>query len=121
MATMPSRAPRPRRLNLPLPPSIMTKTNVIKVRLSAEEFAAITAMGKPIGGVSALVRKRVLGQGVSPIRKEVMRELSHIGVSLNLIARQATNCHPIEAVEIVAILLAIDRDVEAIVRKVLKT
>ena len=98
----------------------MTKTRVIKVRFSDEEFVAITAMGKPVGGVSALVRKRVLGYGVSPVKKEAIRELARVGVSLNRIARQVTSCCPIETVEIVAMLLAIDRDVEAIVQKLLK-
>jgi hypothetical protein len=101
-------------------PLMLRKTRLIQVRLSGEEFVAITAMGKPIGGISALVRKQVFGKGVSPIKKEAVRELARIGVSLNLIARQVTNCQQIETVEIVAILLAIDRDVGEIVQRLLK-
>ena len=82
----------------------MPKTKVIKVRISHDEYIAITAMGKPVGGVSALVRKRLLGQGVSPIKKESIRELARIGVALNLISRQLANRQVIETVELLAIL-----------------
>ena len=98
----------------------MPKTKVIKVRFSDEEFVAITAMGKPVGGISALVRKRVLESGVSPIKKEAIRELARIGVALNLIARQSAGCRPMEAVEIVALLMAIDRAVGEIIQRLLK-
>lgn len=78
-------------------------------------------MGKPIGGVSALVRKRVLAQGVPPLKKEVIRELARVGVALNLVARSVSDRRPIERIEILAVLMTLDRDIQTIGRKLLKS
>lgn len=87
----------------------MTRTKVIKLRVTAAEHAALTGLGKPLGGVSALIRRRCLDPVSSEPSRDAIRELARLAHNLNLIAVQARTLPANRTVEVIAHLIAIER------------
>ena len=105
-------------------PFLMGRKRMIKIRVNDAEHAALTEMGKARGGISALIRRHLLKHGDNESRWEAVRELARLARNLSFIARETKHFPPSRAVEIMAWLVAIDRQLnEAIQRlgKPLKT
>jgi hypothetical protein len=110
--------------NIPIDPFLLGRKRMIKIRVNDAEHAALTEMGKKCGGISALVRRHLLKYGDNESRWEALRELAQLARNLCFIARETKHFPPGRAVEILAWLVAIDRQLnEAIQRlgKPLKT
>ena len=82
---------------------------MIKIRVNDAEHAAFTKMGKARGGISGLIRRHLLKHGDEESRWEAVRELARLARHFSFIARETKQFPPGQAVEILAWLVAIDR------------
>jgi hypothetical protein len=89
----------------------------IKVRVNDEEHAAFTRLGKTEGGISALIRRCLLGQGITDARREALRELARLARNLNVIAVEARRFDPARTVEVVAHLVVIERELDGAIER----
>ena len=108
-------------IRLAAKPSETGRKRVVKVRVNDAEHAALTRMGKDGGGVSALVRRHLLKQGDKEMRWEALRELARLCRNLSFIARETKHFPPGRAVEILAWLITIDRQLNWAIQQLTKT
>lgn len=102
---------------IPIDPFLMGRKRMIKIRVNDAEYAALTKMGEAAGGISALIRRHLLKHGDNESRWEAVRALARLARNLCFIARETKQFPPGRAVEILAWLIAIDRQlIEAIQR-----
>lgn len=95
----------------------MNKTRIIKIRVSDTEHAAIAKLAKPVGGVSALVRNSLEAAGLPSAPKvDALRELSRFSALLSVLARHSMGHAPTDDIEIIARLVALDRQVTDLVK-----
>ena len=98
----------------------MGRTKIINIRVSDSEHAKLTAMGKSVGGVSALIREQLISRNPDGSRREALLELARLARNLNLIARRVRTYEPIRAVETIAWLIAVDRKLVAAIEPLAK-
>jgi hypothetical protein len=98
-------------------PFLMGRKRMIKIRVNDAEHAALTEMGKAIGGISALIRRHLLKHGDKETRWEAVRELARLARHLSFIARETKHFPPGRAVEILAWLIAIDRQLNEAIQR----
>jgi hypothetical protein len=93
-------------------PFNMGRKRVVKIRVNDDEHAALAKMGNHVGGISALIRRHLLKHGDKEMRWEALRELSRLARNLSFIAREMKQFSPDRAVEILAWLIAVDRQLK---------
>ena len=98
-------------------PFLMGRKRMIKIRVNDAEHAALTEMGKAIGGISALIRRHLLKHGDKETRWEALRELARLARNLSFIARETKHFPAGRAVEILAWLIAIDRQLNEAIQR----
>ena len=93
------------------------------VRASASEFAAgkakAAAAGVPLSDLlrQAMARTRTWTAAAAEVERERTRQVARIGNNLNQIARWAnTHAHKADAVEVIAHLVAIEREIARLAR-----
>jgi len=86
------------------------RKKVVRTRVTDEEHATLTRLGKSEGGVSALVRRHLLGQGLTDARREALRELARLARGFNSIAIGTQRFDPARAVEVIAWLVIVERE-----------
>jgi hypothetical protein len=108
-------------VRLVVKPFKMGRKRVVKIRVNDAEHAALTRMGKAVGGVSALVRRHLLKHGDKEMRWEALRELARLSRNLSFIARETKHFPAGRAVEILAWLITIDRQLNWAIHRLSKT
>ena len=98
-------------------PFTMGRKRMIKIRVNDAEHAALTEMGKAVGGISALIRRHLLKHGDKETRWEALRELARLARNLSFIARETKHFPAGRAVEIMAWLIAIDRQLNEAIQR----
>lgn len=98
-------------------PQKNTRTVWIKLRVTPDEKAAITAKAEAQGQtVTDFIRQRALDYRLrqTPLEKERVRQLARIGANLNQIARWA-NIHKsrADALDVLAALVSLERELKA--------
>jgi hypothetical protein len=93
---------------IPIDPFRMGRKKTVKFRVNDAEHAALTEMGKAVGGISALIRRHLLKHGDKETRWEALRELARLARNLSFIARETKHFPAGRAVEIMAWLITID-------------
>ena len=98
-------------------PQKNTRTVWIKLRVTPDEKAAITAKAEAQGQtVTDFIRQRALDYRLrqTPLEKERVRQLARIGANLNLIARWA-NIHKsrADALDVLAALVSLEQELKA--------
>lgn len=98
-------------------PQKNTRTVWIKLRVTTDEKAAITAKAEAQGQtVTDFIRQRALDYRLrqTPLEKERVRQLARIGANLNQIARWA-NIHKsrADALDVLAALVSLERELKA--------
>jgi Trp operon repressor len=89
----------------------MTRTKSIKIRLTDDEHQQLKSLAGA-RGISALLRRRALGpdrRQVQSERLKIVAELARARNLLNQIARNSERHTPPEQIQIVAQLLAVER------------
>jgi len=94
---------------------------MVKIRVNDAEHAALTRMGKAVGGISALIRRHLLKHGDKEMRWEALRELARLSRNLSLIARETKHFPASRSVEILAWLITIDRQLTSAIQCLGKT
>ena len=103
----------------------MADRRIVKasVRASAAEFAAwkakAAAAGVPLSALlrQAMARTRTWTAAAAEVERERTRQVARIGNNLNQIARWAnTHAETAEAVEVIAHLVAIEREIARLAR-----
>lgn len=89
----------------------------VRIRVNDEEHATLTRLGKSEGGVSALVRRHLLGQGVTDARREALRELARLARGFNSIAIGTQRFDPARAVEVIAWLVIMERELNGAIQR----
>lgn len=107
-------------IRLAVKPFKTGRKRVIKIRVNDAEHAALTRMGKAGGGISALVRRHLLKHGDKEARWEALRELARLARNLSFIARQNSQLSPLAAVEILAWIISIDRQLNEAIQRLPK-
>ena len=95
----------------------MGRKRMIKIRVNDAEHAALTEMGKAGGGISALIRRHLLKYGDKESRWEAVRELARLARHLSFIARETKQFPPGRAIEIMAWLITIDRQLNEAIQR----
>ena len=94
----------------------MTRTKNIKIRLTEDEFQRLKRRaGKR--GISALLRNRALGPDTRQVQSEkfaVLAEFTRARNLLNQIARSCQRQPPLALAEIVAHLIAVERQLSTL-------
>lgn len=98
----------------------MGRKKIINIRVTESEHAKLTALGKSFGGISALIRENLILRNPDSSKREALLELIRLARNLNLIARRARGYEPVHAVEAIACLAAIDRQVSAAMETLVK-
>ena len=89
----------------------MTRTKNIRIRLTDEEHQQLKSLAGA-RGISALLRRRALGPDRRQVQNERLRVVAEIARArnvLNQIARNSERCTPPDQIQIVAQLLAVER------------
>jgi hypothetical protein len=89
----------------------MTRTKNIKIRLTEDEFLRLKrCAGKR--GVSALLRDRALGPDPRQVQSEQLSGLAELARARNLLNDIARSCQrqpPLAVIEIIALLIVVER------------
>lgn len=88
------------------------------MRVNETEHAALTHLGQSEGGISALIRRHLLGQGIADARRDALRELARLARNFNSIAAVAQTYNPERAVEIIAWLIVIERQIRGAIERI---
>jgi hypothetical protein len=86
------------------------RTKFLKLRVSDEELSKLKRLGKPAGGISVLIRTRVLGTESADAKRNALRELARLARHCNALVAQTRRFEPTQVVQILAHLLAIERE-----------
>lgn len=89
----------------------MTRTKNIRIRLTDEEHRRLKALAGA-RGISALLRHRALGPDRQQVQSERLRVVAELARARNLLAQIARNSErrrPTEQIQIVAELIAVER------------
>ena len=85
----------------------------IKIRVTDAERKAIKKMADLEGGISAFIRRRLPAGG----KQEAYREIARLSQHLSLMARQTRDYPPNRAVELVAWLMTVERQLQTAIEK----
>jgi hypothetical protein len=106
---------------VPIEPFNPGRNRFIKVRVNDEEHSKLTRLGNSEGGISTLIRRHLLGEGLADARREALQELARLCRSFNVIARETCRYEPARAVEILTWLVAIERELSEAIERLSKT
>lgn len=95
---------------IPVKPFKSGRRRFIKVRVNEIEYSRLTKRGKSEGGISALVRNHLLGEGIKDARREAIRELARLARNFNTLAIEVNRYDAPRAVEVLLWLVAIERE-----------
>jgi hypothetical protein len=87
-------------------PSNASRKFFIKIRVSDEERNSLKKLADSEGGISAFIRRRLPAGS----KQEAVREITRLSRQLSLVARQTKEFPPNRAVELVAWLMAVERE-----------
>ena len=86
------------------------RSKFLKLRVSEQELAKLKRLGKSAGGISALIRSHVFETDVADAQNDAIRELARLARHCTALAAEARRFEPTQAVQILAHLLAIERE-----------
>lgn len=89
----------------------------IKIRVTDEEHERLTLLGHGQGGISGLFRSRLLGKKRNGKDGQAIRELARLARNFNTICMKLQRYEPAQAVEIMACMVAIDRELADAIKR----
>jgi len=102
---------------IPVRTFVRGRKKIVKVRVTDAEHATLTRLGREEGGVSELIRHHLLGYGVVDARREALRELARLARNFNYIAAATQSYDPARAVEVIAWLVVIEREIRGAIQR----
>lgn len=99
----------------------MKRTRIVKLRVSEAEYKFLLSKGKRAGGMSELIRQRVLSGDVSTTPRDSIRELAAIRATLQIIARSTSTVSSIDALRLTMQLIQIEHQATEIAERLLKS